>query len=444
MKIQLSDHFTYTKLIRFTIPSILMMIFISVYSVVDGFFVAKFVGPTPFAAVNIIWPFVMILGSVGFMLGSGGSALVAKTLGEKHKVKANRIFSLLIYVTIICSTILAACGLLVIKPLIKSFGVEEHLLADCMTYAYILMPAVPVLMLQIIFHTFLVTAERPQFGLMITIAAGVVNFILDAFFILVLKWGLSGAAWATVIGQIVGGIIPLLYFMMPNQSLLRLGRTKLYWRALLQACTNGVSEFLSNISMSLVGTLYNYQLLKSVGEDGVVAFGIISYVNFIFLAAFIGYAVGSNPIVSFHFGAGNKDELKNLFRRSLRLIAASGIILTLSAQLSAGWLADCFVGYDRHLSLMTARGFRIYAVSFILAGFNIYASALFTALNNGLVSAVISVCRTLIFESLCVIVLPIFFGLNGIWCAIIVAEILALSISVTCWLKYKNRYGYMA
>ena len=444
MKIQLSDHFTYTKLIRFTIPSILMMIFISVYSVVDGFFVAKFVGPTPFAAVNIIWPFVMILGSIGFMLGSGGSALVAKTLGEGHPLKANRIFSLLIYSTIVCSTVLAVLGLLIIKPLIKFFGVEEQLLADCMTYAYILMPAVPVLMLQVIFHTFMVTAERPQLGLIITVAAGVVNFILDAVFILGLKWGLSGAAWATVIGQMIGGVIPLLYFIAPNKSLLRLGRTKLYWRALLKSCTNGISEFLSNISMSVVGTLYNYQMLKLAGEDGVVAFGIISYVNFIFWATFIGYAVGSNPIVSFHFGAGNKDELKNLFCRSLKLIATAGVILTLSAEWSASFLADCFVGYDRHLSELTAVGFRIYAISFLLAGFNIYASAFFTALNNGLVSAVISVSRTMIFECLSVLVLPIFFGLDGIWSAIIVAEMLALSVSITCWLKYKNRYGYMA
>lgn len=442
MTIQLSDHFTYSKLLRFTIPSIIMVIFISIYSVIDGIFVAKFVGSTQFAAVNIVWPFILILGSIGFMFGSGGSALVAKTLGEAHHYKANRIFSLLIYTVIFLGITLGTLGFFTIEKMLKSFGIEGQLLKNCIIYADILMPAVPVLMLQVIFHTFLVTAERPKFGLIITIAAGVVNFVLDALFILVFKWGLAGAALATAASQIIGGLIPLFYFILPNKSPLHLGYTKFNPRVLIKAATNGLSEFMSNISMSIVGIVYNYQMLRLIGESGVVAFGIISYVNFIFWATFLGYGTGSNPIVSFHYGAGNKDELKNLFNKSLHLIAIAAIILTTTAEICATEIAKIFVGYDADLTAMTAYGFRIYAISFLLAGFNIYASAFFTALNNGLVSATISFCRTLVFECLCVMILPIFFGLNGIWSAIIFAEIMALIVSVYFFIGLKKRYGY--
>lgn len=442
MIIQLSDHFTYSKLLRFTIPSIIMVIFISIYSVIDGIFVAKFVGSTQFAAVNIVWPFILILGSIGFMFGSGGSALVAKTLGEAHHYKANRIFSLLIYTIIFLGITLGTFGFFTTKVIIKSFGIEGQLLRDCVIYANILMPAVPMLMLQVIFHTFLVTAERPKFGLIITITAGVINFALDALFILVFKWGLTGAALATAASQIIGGIIPLLYFIFPNKSPLHLGYTKFNPNVLIKAATNGLSEFMSNISMSIVGILYNYQMLKLAGEQGVVAFGIISYVNFIFWATFMGYGTGSNPIVSFHYGAGNKNELKNLFNKSLRLITVAALILTATAEICATEIAKIFVGYDADLTAMTAYGFRIYALSFLLAGFNIYASAFFTALNNGLVSAIISFCRTLVFECLCVMVLPIFFGLNGIWSAIIFAEIMALIVSIYFFVTLKKRYGY--
>ena len=442
MPIQLSEHFTYGKLLRFTFPSIVMMIFISVYSVVDGFFVAKFVGATPFAAVNIVWPFIMILGSIGFMLGSGGSALVAKTLGERKTQKANQIFSLLIYTIITCSFLFAVLGLLFIQKILIWLGVTGILLKNCLIYAKVLMPAVPALMLQVIFHTFMVTAERPKFGMVITILAGIVNFILDAVFILAFDYGLKGAALATVISQIIGGGIPLIYFMFPNKSLLRLGYTKIYVSALLKSCGNGISEFLSNISMSIVGMLYNYQLLRIAGENGVVAYGVISYVNFIFLASFIGYSVGSNPIISYHYGAKNKTELHNLLHKSLRLISIVAVIMTASAICSALPIARLFIGYNSQLMQITAHGFQIYALSFLLAGFNIYASAFFTALNNGLVSAFISVFRTMISECLCVIILPLFFGVEGIWAAIIVAEIMALVVSVVCIISFKPKYGY--
>ncbi|MBR1825124.1 MAG: MATE family efflux transporter [Alphaproteobacteria bacterium] len=442
MNIQLSDHFSYGKLLRFSFPSIVMVIFTSIYSVVDGLFVANFAGPTPFAAVNIVWPFIMILGAIGFMFGSGGNALVAKTLGEGKKHKARQIFSLLIYTTLAVGAIFSVIGLLLLKSMVGLFGVQGQLFIDCLTYGRILFPAIPFLMLQVIFQSFMVTAERPKFGLTITVVAGLINFALDAWLIIGLRWGLAGAAWATAISQFIGAVVPLMYFALPNKSLLGLGRTRFYASALIKTCTNGISEFLSDISMSLVGMLYNYQLLRLVGESGVIAYGIISYVNFIFLAAFLGYSIGTNPIVSYHFGAQNKTELQNLFGKSLCLIAAAAILLTGLAEITSESIAGIFVGYDEKLTSMTTYGFRIYALSFLLAGFNIYASGFFTALNNGLISAIISVCRTMIFECLCVFILPVFWGLNGIWTAIIVAESLALVVSVTFFKRFRPHYGY--
>ena len=442
MHIQLSDHFTYAKLLRFTTPSMAGVLFISVYSVIDGLFVSHFVGPTPFAAVNIVWPFIMIFGAIGFMLGSGGSALVAKTLGEGRAFKANQIFSLLIYSILTIGVLFALTGMIYARQMIMALGVDGVLLNECLIYAYILFPAIPALMLQVIFQSFMVTAERPKFGFAITITAGVINFILDILFIVYWHWGLSGAAWATAISQFIGGGVPLIYFILPNKSLLHLGRTKLYLSALGKSCSNGLSEFISNVSMSVVGMLYNYQMLRLIGESGVIAYGIISYVNFIFLSLFLGYGVGSNPIVSYHFGAQNHSELHNLFSKSLKLVACTGILLVIIAEISAERLARVFIGYDPDLVKLTAHGFQIYALSFALAGFNIYASAFFTALNNGIVSAIIASARTFVFECLCVLFLPILFGLNGIWFAIIVAETLALGVSCYFWIHLKPRYQY--
>ena len=442
MQIQLSEHFTYSKLLRFTAPSMAMMVFISVYSIVDGFFVSNFVGSTALAAVNIIFPFLMICGAFGFMIGSGGSALVAKTLGENKKFKANQIFSLLIYTTVVSGVVISVSGLICLKPLVSAFNVEGELLADSLLYGHILLPAVTAFMLQYIFQAFFIAAERPNFGFWVTVIAGCINIALDALFVIVFKWGLAGAAWATFISICSSAIIPLVYFVYPNKSPLRLGKTKLYTSAIVKSCTNGFSEFMSNISMSIVAILYNYQMLKFAGESGVAAYGVIAYINFIFLSVFLGYSAGSSPIVSYHFGSSNKQELHNLFRKSLILTGIFAVILTISAEVFTVPLAKIFVSYDENLLEMAVRGFHIYAISFLLAGFNIYASAFFTALNNGLVSAVISFCRTLVFECLCVLILPVFFGLTGIWSAIIVAEILALAVSAAFLIKLKKKYGY--
>ena len=443
MDIRLSDHFTYQKLWRFTAPSIAMIIFISIYSTIDSLFISNFVGPTAFAAIGVIFPFLMILGAFGFMVGAGGNALVAKTLGEKHPKKANELFSLIVYSTFIIGSVFALIGLFLLKPIISFLGVEGSTLTqNCLTYAYILIPGTPIVMFQFLFHSLFITAERPKLGLLFTILAGATNIVLDAVFILGFHWEIAGAAWATIISQLVGGAGPLLYFALPNKSPLRLGKTKLYFGALIKAYTNGMSEFFSHISASFIATLYNYQLLKLMGESGVVAFGVISHVNFLFLAIFLGYSSGSAPIVSYHYGARNPTELQNLFKKSMTLIACAGLCLFLIAESSARLLADIFVSYDPQLLDIATHAFRIYAVSFLIAGFNIYASAFFTALNNGVVSAVIAVSRLCVFKCLSILILPIFFGVTGIWCASIVAEASALMVSLYYLTTLKTKYRY--
>lgn len=442
MKIQLSDHFTYSRLIRFTIPSIIMMIFTSIYGVVDGIFVSNFAGKTAFAAINLIYPPMMVMGAFGFMLGTGGSALVAKTMGEGDRERANKIFSMLVYVAIALGLILTALGVVFIKPISVFLGAEGQMIDDCVTYGNILLPAITFFLLQSLFQSFFITAERPHLGLAVTVAAGVTNMVLDALFIAGFGWGLRGAALATGLGIAVGAVIPLLYFSLSRESILKLGRPYFEGKALLKSCTNGISEMMSEISMSVVTMLYNFQLMRIAGENGVAAYGSIMYINFIFISIFFGFSMGVEPVVSFHYGAENHDELKNLFRKCIRLMLVSGLAMTVLAELLAHTLAGIFVGYDVELMDMTEKGLRIYALAFVLSGINIYGSGFFTALNNGLISAVISFLRTLVFETLAVMLLPVIWGLDGVWLAIIVAEIAAVIITSVFFVKMRHRYHY--
>lgn len=443
MTIQLSDHFTYRRLLHFCFPPIVMMVFTSIYGVIDGLFVSNFVGKTPFAAVNLIMPFVMILGGFGFMIGTGGSALVAKTLGEGHLDRANRYFTMLIYLTVISGIILTIIGIVFIRPISYFLGATEAMIEDCVIYGRSVLIFNTAYMLQNAFQTFLAAAEKPKLGLTATVIAGVTNIILDAIFIVGFKWGVAGAAVATGISQCVGGLLPLLYFLRPNDSLLRLVKTNIEVRVLLKACGNGASELMSNVSMSLVSMVYNIQLIKFAGEDGVAAYGVLMYVSFIFVAIFIGYTVGTAPIVSYHYGAGNHKELKNLLFKSLLLTIVTGCLMTLLAQVLASPLANLFVGYDIGLFELTKHAFRLFAFSFILAGVNIFISSFFTALNNGGISATVSFLRTLVFQLLSVMILPIFFGINGIWLAITVAEVFAFIISLAFLVGKRKKYHYM-
>lgn len=442
MKIQLSDHFSYKKLLRFTLPSIIMMIFTSIYSVVDGFFVSNFAGKTPFAAVNFIMPFLMILGAFGFMFGTGGSALISKTMGEGDKERAKRLFSLFIYVSAGCGVVIAVIGIIFIRPVAEFLGAEGAMLDDCIRYGRIVLIALPAFMLQFEFQSLFVTAEKPHLGLGVTIAAGVTNMMLDALFVAVFSLGLVGAAAATAISQCVGGIIPVFYFLCPNSSTLRLTRTKFDGRALFKACTNGVSELMSNISMSIVGMLYNMQLIKYAGENGVAAYGVLMYVNFIFLAAFIGYSVGTAPVIGYNYGSGNHSELKNLLKKSLRLIGIFSVVMVVAAEGLARPLAAMFVGYDSELFEMTLRGFIIYSFSFLFSGTAIFGSSFFTALNNGLISALISFLRTLVFQVAAVLIFPLIWGIDGIWMSIVAAELMAVGVTVMFLLMKRKKYHY--
>ena len=443
MKIQLSEHFTYNKLLRFVFPSIVMRIFTSIYSVVDGLFVSNFVGKTALASINLILPFLMGLSALGFMIGTGGSAIVAKTLGEGDPKRANSYFSMLVYVTAIGGIILALLGMLLVPSVASFLGAEGELLSNCILYGRISFISMPAFMLQNVFQSFFVTAEKPKLGLAVIITAGVTNMILDLLFVGILGFGLAGAAVATVCGEMIGGLFPVFYFSRKNSSLLRLGKTQFNGRILMQTCVNGSSELMTNLSSSIVNSLYNIQLMKFAGENGVAAYAAIMYVNFIFIAIFLGYSIGSAPIISYHYGAGNHGELKNLYKKSLQLVGSWGILLFVLAQLLATPLAKLFVGYDSTLLAMTQTGFRIYSLVYIINGFNIFGSSFFTALSNGVVSAVISFLRTLVFQIGAVLILPIVFGgINGIWSSVTVAELLTLCITITFFVRQRRKYHY--
>lgn len=442
MRIQLSDHFSYGRLIRFTLPSIVMMIFTSIYSVVDGLFVSNFVGKTPFAAINLIMPILIILGALGFMIGTGGSAIVAKTLGEGDPARANRYFSMLVYTTVVGGAVLAAAGELSLPIVSELLGAEGAMLQDCILYGRIILAALPAFMLQNVFQSFMITAEKSRLGLAVTVAAGLTNMVLDFVFIVPLGWGLAGAAIATAISQVIGGAVPIVYFARKNDSLLRLTKAKFEGRILLRTCTNGSSELMSNISASIVTMLYNFQLMRLAGEDGIAAYGVVMYVNFVFSAIFIGYSIGAAPVIGYHYGAQNHAELKNLSRRSLVLVVISGVAMTVLAELLAQPLTHVFVGYDAGLYALTVRGFMLYSISFLVSGVNIFGSAFFTALNNGLVSAAISFLRTLVFQVAFVLLLPLLLGIDGIWLAIVAAELLALAVTLVFFIVKRKQYHY--
>lgn len=442
MRIRLSDHFGYKKLIRFTLPSVVMMIFTSIYSVVDGFFVSNYAGKTPFAALNLIYPLLMMLSTLGFMIGTGGSAVVSKTLGEGEKKTADEYFSMLVYSTFVGSVIIMIFGFVFLKQIAILLGAKGEMLRYCLLYGRILLCTLPMFTLQNVFQSFFVTAEKPSLGLAVTVGAGLTNIVLDYLLVGVLEFGLAGAAAATAASQIIGGVIPLIYFTAKNNSLLRLRKCRFYGRVLRKACTNGSSELMTTLSSSLVNMLYNFRLMKAAGENGIAAFGVIMYVNFIFVAIFLGYSIGSAPLIGYNFGAKRHGELKGILRKSLVITGVCAVGLTVSALLLSYPLSKVFVGYDEELFALTCHGFRLFSISFLITGFNIFASSFFTALGNGFVSAAISFTRTLLFQLAAVLVLPLILGLNGIWLAAFTAEALAIIVTTAFFIKNKKRYNY--
>lgn len=444
MSIRLSDHFTYRKLLRFTLPSIAMMIFTSIYGVVDGYFVSNFAGKEPFAAVNLIFPFIMVVSTVGFMFGTGGTALVSKTFGEGDPDRANRYFSLFVYVSFLLGVLFSVLGIIFLRPIAKLLGAEGTLLENCVLYGRIVITAMPFFVLQLLFQSFFVAAEKPTLGFWVIVAGGVTNMIGDAVLVTLLpqELKLAGAAIATALGQIVGGGVPLIYFFRKNPSILRLGRTRFDRRALLKAATNGVSELVSNAAMSAVGMVMNVQLLKYAGENGVAAYGVMMYASMIFSGVFIGYSVGTAPVIGFHFGAKDRDELKSLLKKSLLMLLIGGVAMVAAAEALARPLALLFVGYDVELMRLTESGFRIFGLSFFFMGFAIFGSGFFTALNDGMTSAIISFLRTLVFELGSILLLPLLWQANGLWLSIVVAELMAAGLSFLFMAVKRKRFGY--
>ncbi len=442
MKIKLSDHFNYKKLAQFTLPSVAMMVFTSLYGIVDGFFVSNFTGKIPFAALNFIFPFLMVLGAIGSMLGAGGSALVAKTLGEGKGERANKLFSLFVWLTFLCGVALGALAFIFIEPITLLLGASEEMTPYCVLYGRIILLALPFQMLQFEFQAFFVTANKPQLGFWVTVIAGVGNMVLDALLVGIIPLGLTGAAIATAISQLLGGVIPIIYFLKDNDGLLRLVKPVFDGRALIKACANGSSEFLSNITMNLIGMLYNAQLMIYAGENGVAAYGVLMYVSFIFYSCFMGYSVGTAPLIGYNYGAENRAELSNLTRRSAVIIGISSVAMVILSEVLSLPMASIFVGYDSELLAITHRGFVVYSFTFLFAGISIFGSSFFTGLNNGAVSAVIAIVRTLVCQSIAVLVLPIFLGIDGVWLSAVVAELVSAIITVWLMIAKSKKYGY--
>ncbi|MBQ6076866.1 MAG: MATE family efflux transporter [Clostridia bacterium] len=445
MSIRLSDHFTYGRLLRFTLPSIAMMIFTSIYGVVDGYFVSNFAGKTPFSAVNLIMPFIMIVSTVGFMLGTGGTALVSKTFGEQDPDRANSLFSLFVYVAFVLGILFSVLGIVFLRPIAAFLGATGELLDCCVLYGRIVVSAMPFFILQVMFQSFFITAEKPQLGFIVTVAGGVTNMIGDVLLVTLLpqEHKLAGAAIATALSQVVGGGVPLIYFFGKNKSILRLGKTRFEGCAILKACTNGMSELVNSASMSIVGMLFNRQLLKYAGEDGVAAYGVMMYVSMMFMAVFIGYSIGTAPVIGYHYGAQNRGELKNLLKKSITMLLLCSVLMAAAAEALAVPLSKLFVGYDEGLMKLTISGFRIFALMFLFMGISMFGSGFFTALNDGVTSAIISFLRTMVFEAGTILILPLLFGVNGIWFATVVAEAMAFLLTFIFLLAKRKKYGYL-
>lgn len=443
-RIQLSDHFTYKRLLRFVMPSIVVMIFSSIYGIVDGIFVSNFAGKSAFAGVNFVMPFIMIMTCSGFLFGTGGSALIGKKLGEGDKEKANNIFSMIVYVTIILNILISIVGIIFLKRICILMGASSSEMLDyCVRYGRIILAGGVTFSLQMEFQSLAPTSEKPKLGMVFTILAGITNMVLDWLFVGVFKWSVEGAAAATVIAQCVGGIGPIIYFALPNTSLLRLGKFYFNGKELIQICSNGISELISNISMSLVSMLYNIQLIKYAGENGVAAYGVLMYVVLIFLSIFIGFAMGTAPVVSFNFGSRNTEELKNVFKKCASIILISSLLMACTSFVLARPMSSIFTSYDKELYELTVQGFKIYSFSFLFSGISIYSSSLFTALNNGKISAIISFCRTVVFQVGFVLLLPLIAGINGIWWSIVLAELLGSILSLVCLYINHDYYHYI-
>lgn len=443
MEIKLSDRFTYPKLLRFTIPTMLMILCTSSYGIVDGVFISNFAGVTDFSAVNLMFPFIYGAATLGYMFGSGGNAVIAKLLGEKDDCGANRAFSMIVLSGLFLGVITAAVMYVLTPSFARSVGAAGALYESAVKYAKICFLFTPPFILQTMFLSFFIAAGKPKLSLYVNIVSGVINIFFDWLFIAEFNLGVEGAASATGLGQLSGAVIPLIYFIRKNSSLLKLtAKFKFNGKILGLTCANGSSEMVTNLSMSIVNTLYNAALIETAGEPGPAAYGVVLYLNFLFAAIFLGYSQGSAPIVSYDYGARNVSELQNITKKSLTLMLSLGVFCTAFAYFVSPPFARVFCAGNPELYELAVHGSQIFAFSYLLSGFNIWASAFFTALSNGLISALLSFLRLFVFQIGCILILPRIFGLSGIWASIAVAEVLAAVPAAVCLFACRNKYGY--
>ena len=439
-EIKLSDHFSCAKLLLFAIPTIGMIMISITYDVVDGYFVSNYIGKTAFSAVNIIYPFQLLLSMVGYMFGSGGSALIAAELGDGNQQNARLYFTAIIKAAAAIGVVLAVAGVLLLRPVAVMIGATPEILEYGLPYGRTLFLFLPIMILGYTFQSILITAEKPKLGLYISLGNLFSNALLDWLFVAVFKWGMVGAAVATGIGACLNGLVPLIYFARPNSSPLHFCKGRVQVKPLLKACGNGSSEMVNDMSTSLIFVLYNYQLLRMLGEDGVAAYGVTVFVEGIFAAVFYGLAMQATSIVGYHFGAKNYPELKSLLKNGIILNFISGILMFVLAQVSAPLISRIYVGYDETVYRLSVHAMRMYAFAFLLQGFNEYASAYFTGLNNGLVSGILAFTRTFLIQTVMILVLPLLLGTDGLWLAQAATEVFAAVIAIVFFITRKHEY----
>lgn len=444
--IKLSDKFNYSRLLRFALPSIVMVLISSVYGVVDGVIVSNYTDVEHFAALNLILPYITLLGAAGLMLGTGGSALVGKILGEGKSIRANGIFSLLTYTTIAIGLFLGLFGYITSDAVANILGADETMQHLSFEYSGIIFLFLPCYVLQLYFQSLLTTAERPSLALQITLLAGITNIALDILFVIYLKQGLRGAAYATGVSQTFGGLLPLLYFILNRKKSdinIKLGVALWDLKAICKSCVNGLSEWLMSVSLAIVSFLYYYLLLTGDrGEMGVDTYGVLLYFSYIFIAVSVGFSRGIAPVISYHYGASDRHELHSLLMKGLLIVLVLNLVSGITAQVLSAPLANIFVGHDKGLYEYTVVAFRIYSIHFFVTGFNIYISSFFTALNNGKYSGWISVLRTICFESISILTIWMLFGVDKIWWGVTIAEFLTMVIAFSFLFLKRNFYGY--
>lgn len=434
MSHSINQDITPAGLLKFAAPSIVMMVFMSLYTIVDGIFVSRFLGSNALSSLNIVYPVISVAIALSTMLGTGGSAIISKYLGEGKNERAREALTQFVVLTLLLSFVLLILSEMFLTPISRLLGASDVLLADCRLYLGASMLFAPACMLQAVFQSFLVTAGRPGLGLLLMTGAGICNMILDYVLIVPCQMGIAGAALATGIGQCIPAVCGLCFFLFTRQDL-RFCRFTFSAKEILDACYNGSSEMVSQLSNAVITFLFNIVMMSLAGEHGVAAITILLYGQFLFNAVYLGFSIGISPVIGFQYGAGDRTKLRKIYRISFLSVAISSVVIVAAAICFSPTIVAIFTKDQRTFELASV-GFRLFAVNFLFSGINITSSGFFTALSNGKVSALISFSRTLVFIVISLLILPRILGITGAWIAIPVAEFLTLLISGWMHRKY--------